>query len=40
MADDLYKQFVNTCEEQFPHLKIQDIIAQLLLNFIDQYSNK
>lgn len=38
MPEDLYQQFVLTCEKEFPHLKIQDIIAQLLLNFTDTYS--
>jgi hypothetical protein len=38
ILDDLYKQFVKTCEQEFPHLKIQDILAQLILNFVDQYS--
>lgn len=40
MPDDLYKNFVSTCEKEFPHLKIQDIIAQLLLDFSDKYSNQ
>lgn len=38
MPDELYQQFVRTCETELPHLKIQDIIAQLLLNFTDTYS--
>lgn len=37
MPEELYQQFVLTCEKEFPHLKIQDIIAQLLLDFIDKY---
>lgn len=40
MPDDLYQNFVATCENEFPHLKIQDIIAQLLLDFADKYSNQ
>lgn len=40
MPDDLYQNFVATCENEYPHLKIQDIIAQLLLDFTDKYSNK
>lgn len=40
MSDDLYQNFIATCENEFPHLKIQDIIAQLLLDFTDKYSNK
>lgn len=37
MADELYKQFVKTCEEQFPQYKLQDIIAQLLFDFTEKY---
>lgn len=37
MPEELYQQFVLTCEKEFPHLKIQDIIAQLLLDFSDKY---
>lgn len=33
MPEELYQ----TCEKEFPHLKIQDIIAQLLLNFSEKY---
>jgi hypothetical protein len=40
ISDEVYKQFVATCEQQFPHLRIQDIISQLILNFVDQYSDK
>lgn len=39
ISDEVYKQFVATCEQQFPHLRIQDIISQLILNFVDQYSD-
>lgn len=35
ISDEVYKQFVATCEQQFPHLRIQDIISQLILNFVD-----
>lgn len=38
MSDELYKQFVKTCEEHFPQYKLQDIIAQLLFNFNEKYS--
>lgn len=38
ISEDIYKQFVKTCEQQFPHLKLQHVISQLLLNFVDQYS--
>lgn len=37
MPEELYQHFVHTCEREFPYLKIQDIIAQLLLNFTDKY---
>ncbi|HBJ01238.1 MAG TPA: hypothetical protein DDY89_11100 [Lysinibacillus sp.] len=37
MPEELYQQFVRTCEKEFPHLKIQDIIAQLLSGFTDKY---
>lgn len=37
MPEELYQQFVLTCEREFPHLKIQDIIAQLLLDFSEKY---
>lgn len=37
MPEELYQQFVRTCEKEFPHLKIQDIIAQLLSDFSDKY---
>lgn len=37
MPEELYQQFVSTCEKEFPHLKIQDIIAQLLSDFTDKY---
>lgn len=40
ISDDIYKLFAKTCDEQFPHLKLQDIIAQLLLAFTDQYFNQ
>lgn len=39
MPEKLYQLFVLTCEKEFPHLKIQDIIAQLLLNFSNNYSS-
>lgn len=40
ISDDIYKHFSKTCKEQFPHLRFQDIIAQLLLTFTDQYCNQ
>lgn len=38
MSEDIYQEFVRTCEAEFKHLRIQDIIAQLLLNFSNNYS--
>lgn len=38
MADELYKQFIKTCEEQFPQYKVRDIIAQLLFDFSQKTS--
>ncbi len=32
------RKILKLCESQFPHLKIQDIIAQSLLDFINKYS--
>ena len=37
MPEDLYQKFVDTCEKEFPYLKIQDIIAQLLVDFTNKY---
>lgn len=39
IPDNLYEQFTQTCEQRFPHLQIQHIVAQCLLNFVDQYSD-
>lgn len=35
--EDLYQKFVDTCEMEFPHLKLQNIIGQLLLDFTNKY---
>jgi hypothetical protein len=37
ISDDLYNQFVKVCQQKFPHLKIQDIISQLIFNFVNRY---
>ncbi|QCU20999.1 hypothetical protein BPGQ101_19675 [Bacillus altitudinis] len=37
ISDDIYTEFATTCKEEFPHLRLQNIIAQLLLDFTDQY---
>lgn len=34
----VYGRFVEHCSEQFPYLKIQDLIAQSLLDFVSTYS--
>ncbi|HLR79162.1 MAG TPA: hypothetical protein VK119_01015 [Bacillota bacterium] len=38
ISDEIYKQFTRICNEQYPHLKIQDIVSQLLLDFIDKHT--
>ncbi len=40
ISDDLYKEFVQTCDVHFPQYKIQDIIAQMILNFVDHHATK
>lgn len=40
ISPDLYDNFTKVCNEHYAYLKIQDIIAQLLLNFIDDHSTK
>lgn len=37
IPEDLYQKFVETCEKEFPHLKLQDIITQLLVDFTNKY---
>lgn len=37
--DSIYQEFTSTCESQFPHLKIQDLIAQSFVDFISKYSS-
>lgn len=34
----IYQEFTALCENKFRHLKIQDLIAQALLDFINKYS--
>lgn len=33
---DIYDDFISICSQQFSYLKIQDIISQCLLNFINE----
>ncbi|MGM8215817.1 hypothetical protein ACLIA0_09635 [Bacillaceae bacterium W0354] len=40
ISPDLYDEFTKVCERHYPYLRIQNIIAQLLLNFIDDHSTK
>lgn len=37
LNEAIYEKFSKLCENQFPHLKIQDLIAQGLLEFIHKY---
>lgn len=34
----VYERFIIHCSDRFPHLKIQDLVAQSLLEFISKYS--
>ncbi|MFD2618378.1 hypothetical protein [Terrilactibacillus laevilacticus] len=38
--NDIYEQFINLCEAQFPHLKLKDLVTQALLDFTRNYSMK
>lgn len=35
----VYDRFTENCDKYFPHLKLQDLIAQSLLDFIDKYTS-
>ncbi|WP_027093451.1 hypothetical protein [Cohnella thermotolerans] len=37
MNDDIYGMFTQYCDENYPHFRIQDLIAQSLLDFIEKY---
>lgn len=37
ISEDIYNEFVVICQTCFPYLKIQDIISQCLLIFINNY---
>lgn len=37
LNEAIYEKFSKLCENQFPHLKVQDLIAQSLLEFINTY---
>lgn len=37
MNEDIYSMFTSHCEENFPHFRLQDLVAQSLLDFIAKY---
>ncbi|OMD62991.1 hypothetical protein BSK62_22040 [Paenibacillus odorifer] len=37
MNDEIYADFSNYCHEKFPQFRLQDLIAQSLLDFIEKY---
>ena len=37
MNKDIYKDFSNFCDTHYPHLKLQDLTAQSLLDFMQRY---
>ncbi|TKJ86063.1 hypothetical protein PaeCFBP13512_19710 [Paenibacillus sp. CFBP13512] len=37
MNEDIYGMFTSHCEENFPHFRLQDLVAQSLLDFIAKY---
>ncbi|WP_342488862.1 hypothetical protein MKX67_03700 [Cytobacillus sp. FSL W7-1323] len=37
MNTEVYEEFSNFCDEHYPHLKMQDIVAQALLDAIQRY---
>ncbi|WP_281998848.1 hypothetical protein [Priestia flexa] len=37
MNNDIYEEFSSFCEEYYPHLKTQDVIAQTLIDAMDRY---
>jgi len=34
----VYERFISHCSDRFPHLKIQDLVAQSLLEFVSKYT--
>lgn len=38
MNDEIYESFTKFCNENFPQFRLQDLIAQSLLDFVDKYS--
>ncbi|ALS23762.1 hypothetical protein IJ22_34010 [Paenibacillus naphthalenovorans] len=37
MNEDIYGMFTQYCDENYPHFRLQDLIAQSLLDFIEKY---
>lgn len=37
MNEDVYADFSNHCHEKFPQFRLQDLVAQSLLDFIEKY---
>lgn len=37
MNNDIYEEFSSFCEDHFPHLKTQDVIAQALIDAMKRY---
>ncbi|WP_153976931.1 hypothetical protein [Paenibacillus xylanilyticus] len=37
MNEEIYGRFTQNCVEKFPHFRLQDLIAQSLLDFIEKY---
>lgn len=40
ISEDIYEEFLSICEAKFNYLKIQDIISQCLLEFINKYKDQ
>lgn len=39
MNTDIYEEFSKFSDDQYPHLKMQDLIAQALINFMNSYKH-
>lgn len=37
MNDDIYSSFSKFCNDNYPHFRVQDLIAQSLLEFMNRY---
>jgi len=35
ISENIYNEFIDICQTHYPYLKIQDIVSQCLLNFIN-----